>query len=86
LPSLETVDDVAFNVGTGVETSVNDLARTLLDITESDVEITHAAARAGELLRSAVDPSKLTAAWDWRPQIGLADGLKRTYDWIASDQ
>ena len=86
LPALQDVDDVAFNVGTGVETSVNDLARTLLGITKSDAEITHAAARAGELLRSAVDPSKLTATWDWSPQVSLADGLKRTYDWIASDQ
>ncbi len=86
LPAFENLDDVAFNVGTGVETSVNELARTLLDITDSDLEIHHAAPRAGELFRSAIDPSKLAATWDWKPQTGLADGLKRTYDWIASDQ
>ncbi len=86
LPAFEDLDDVAFNVGTGVETSVNELARTLLDITDSDLEVHHAAPRAGDLFRSAIDPSKLAATWDWKPQTGLADGLKRTYDWIAADQ
>ncbi len=86
LPAFENLDDVAFNVGTGVETSVNELARTLLDITDSDLEVHHAAPRAGELFRSAIDPSKLAATWDWKPQTGLADGLKRPYDWIAADQ
>ena len=84
LPELESLDDVAFNVGTGVETSVNDLANTLLEVADVAVPLNHAKARAGELLRSAVDPGKLAAAWGWEPEIGLAKGLKRTYDWISA--
>ncbi|MCG8469437.1 MAG: NAD-dependent epimerase/dehydratase family protein, partial [Gemmatimonadetes bacterium] len=36
LPAAASLDDVAFNVGTGLETSVNELAATLIDISGSE--------------------------------------------------
>lgn len=86
LARLRSIDDVAFNVGTGVETSVLELARTILNAAGADVPIEHGDARPGELQRSAVDPGKLEAQWNWRPEVSLAEGLQRTYDWIATDQ
>jgi UDP-glucose 4-epimerase len=63
----------AYNVGTGVETSVLDL----LDALElSDHET--APARTGEAQRSAVDPSKLAADLGWRAKTSLEDGLRQT--------
>ena len=84
--SFASIDDLAFNVGTGIETSVNDLARTLLTVVGADLQIARAPARAGELARSAVNPAKLARQWDWTPQVDLAEGLQRTYDWIATYQ
>ncbi len=78
-----TLDDRAFNVGTGVETSVNGLAATMLEAAGANVEVKHAAARPGELQRSAVAVDKAKREWGWRPQVALVDGLKRTYEWIA---
>ncbi len=86
LGRLRSIDDVAFNVGTGVETSVVELARTILNAAGADVPIEHVDARPGELQRSAIDPGKLEAQWSWRPEVDLAEGLQRTYDWIATDQ
>ncbi len=86
LARLRSIDDVAFNVGTGVETSVLELARTILNAAGANVPIEHGDARPGELQRSAVDPGKLEAQWNWRPEVSLAEGLQRTYDWIATDQ
>jgi UDP-glucose 4-epimerase len=86
LARLRSIDDVAFNVGTGVETSVLELARTILNAAGANVPIEHVDARPGELQRSAVDPGKLEAQWHWRPEVSLAEGLQRTYDWIATDQ
>ncbi len=86
IDSFSSIDDLAFNVGTGIETNVNDLARTLLTVAGADVEIDHAPARAGELARSAVDPTKLATQWEWTPEVDLTEGLRRTYDWIASHQ
>lgn len=83
LPALESIDSVAFNVGTGIETSVNDLARTMLDAADASLPIQHQPARPGELHRSSVHPQKLETVAGWRPEVTLAEGLKRTYDWIA---
>ncbi len=84
--AFASIDDLAFNVGTGIETSVNDLARTLLTVVGANLQIARAPARAGELARSAVNPAKLARQWDWTPQVDLAEGLQRTYDWIATYQ
>jgi UDP-glucose 4-epimerase len=81
--ALESMDAAAFNVGTGVETSVNRLAALMLEAAGRTVPVKHQAVRAGELLRSALDCAKAARTWDWRPAVPLADGLKRTYDWIG---
>jgi len=78
------MDDVAFNVGTGVETSVNELASALMKVAGREVPVARADARPGELLRSCLDTSKLEAL-GWQPAGGLEDGLGATYAWIAGE-
>jgi UDP-glucose 4-epimerase len=77
-----TMDDVAFNVGTGVETSVNELASGVMRVARREVPVERAPARPGELMRSCLNPSRLEGL-GWRPAGGLEDGLTATYDWIA---
>ncbi|MDP2469850.1 MAG: NAD-dependent epimerase/dehydratase family protein [Candidatus Palauibacterales bacterium] len=78
------MDEVAFNVGTGVETSVNELARAVMRVAGRVVPVEHAPARAGELQRSCLDSGRL-AGLDWRPAGELEDGLAATYAWIAGE-
>jgi len=78
----ETIDDVAFNVATGNEVSVCQLAETLLSVAGQQADIEFAAARQGELLRSSLDTARLRAA-GWAPEIDLTQGLGRTYEYIA---
>lgn len=78
LEEPELPDDVAFNVGTGRETSVNELAETMIDVADADVGREHASARPGELQRSALDAGRLEAA-GWSPRRELADGLRETH-------
>jgi UDP-glucose 4-epimerase len=80
-----TIDDLAFNVGTATETSVSELAETLLDACGVRVPVEHAPARPGELARSAVSVEKAQRLWSWQPHVTLAEGLKRTYEWIAEE-
>jgi len=79
-----TMDDVAFNVGTGVETSVRELANALMRVAGREVYVEHAPERPGELLRSCLDASKLEGQ-GWRPAAGLEDGLGATFEWIAGE-
>jgi UDP-glucose 4-epimerase len=75
----------AYNVGTGVETSVNELYELLRQIAGKDVTPAHGASKRGEQLRSSVDPSLANQVLGWRPEVGLAAGLKETYGFFAGD-
>jgi UDP-glucose 4-epimerase len=79
------LDERAFNVGTGRETSVNELARTLMASVGREVEINHAEARAGELRHSCLDATRLRAL-GWAPQTTLLDGLAATYRFIEAEK
>jgi UDP-glucose 4-epimerase len=79
------LDERAFNVGTGRETSVNELARTLMASVGREVEINHAEARAGELRHSCLDATRLRAL-GWAPRTTLLDGLAATYRYIEAER
>ena len=85
LPPLTTIDARAFNVGTGVETSVTELAMQLGVAAGRTPQITHAAARAGEILRSALDVRKAERELGWRPRTTLAAGMADTLRWFMED-
>jgi UDP-glucose 4-epimerase len=73
-----------FNVGTGAETSVNDLARQLSLITGTPFLPRYEPERPGEVLRSCLDPSRAAADLDWRAATTLDEGLRLTLDWARS--
>ncbi len=64
------------NIGTGVETSVNDLYRAISGVVGVDVEPSHGPARLGEVLRSSLDPRRAGIHLGWRPWTTLADGIE----------
>lgn len=78
------VDDRAFNLGTGKETSVVELAQALMRASGRSVPLEHAPARPGEQRRSVVSIAKAAAGLGWTPTMGLDDGLARTFDWFAN--
>lgn len=82
LEPADGLDDRAFNVGTGNETSVNDLARELQGVAGREVAVNRAAARPGELQRSCLDTSRLEAR-GWRVDTTLSEGLAKTYTHIV---
>ncbi len=85
-PAIDDIDAVAFNIGTGIETSVNGLAAALLASTGVTVPIRHAPARPGELQRSAVHIGKAGRDLGWTPEVVLEQGLKATFEWIAENE
>ncbi len=85
LPDSGDIDVFAFNVGTGVETSVNELAAGLMQAAGREVAVERAPERPGELLRSCLDPSRLHGV-GWGPASTLEAGLARTYAWIEGEE
>ena len=83
LPALSSLDARAYNIGTGLETSVNRLAELLAAAAGRSADIRWAPARAGEILRSALDVQKAERELGWRRQVSLPEGLARTLRWIV---
>ena len=84
LPAAGRLDERGFNIGTGVATSVNDLAGILLEIAGSSVPVEYAAARAGEQEHSFLDVSKAASVLGWRAETGLEAGLRQSYRWFEA--
>jgi UDP-glucose 4-epimerase len=71
-----------YNVGTGDETSINDLLRILISHTNSTCKEVHGPAMTGEQARSVIDSSKLRQELSWDPKVELREGLKRTVEYF----
>jgi UDP-glucose 4-epimerase len=76
--------DGAWNVGTGIETSVNALYATLCRILEVEPNAEHAPAKRGEQKRSVLDATRLRTRAALPEPIGLEDGMRRTVEWLKA--
>ena len=66
------------NIGTGVETDVVTIFRHLRQSVGSQIEAQHGPAKPGEQRRSCVDAARAAQVLNWRPQMLLEEGLRRT--------
>ncbi|MBI1962034.1 MAG: GDP-mannose 4,6-dehydratase [Candidatus Rokubacteria bacterium] len=73
------------NVGTGVETSVNEIYRRLAGLCGVARAARHGPARPGEQKRSVLDPSRAKARLGWTPATALEDGLRTTVAWFRGE-
>jgi UDP-glucose 4-epimerase len=77
---------LALNIGTGIETDVNDLYSTLASIADFPTKAEHAAARPGEQKRSVISPARAAKELGWRPEKKLADGLEATFKYFKDQR
>lgn len=82
--SSRSEDNLFLNIGTGVETSVNQLVEIMKDKFNSDIEPIYQDAREGELLRSVLDNSKALATIGWKPVYDLNAGMEKVVDWLKA--
>ena len=68
----------AYNVGTGVETSVNQLYDLARRLSGRDLPARHGPAKPGEQLRSSIDSTRAAHVLGWRPEMPLDAGLRET--------
>jgi UDP-glucose 4-epimerase len=65
-----------FNIGSGKPTSINELAKTILELAGVDLEIQYEKSRAGDIKDSYADISKAKKFLGYEPKVSLRDGLR----------
>ena len=73
-----------YNVGTGVETSVNEIHATMASILGDQRPARHGDAKAGEQLRSVLDASALRKVAGLGEPVALGEGMAATLEWFRS--
>ena len=71
---------LVMNIGTGVETSVQQLFDVMARLTGFKQDARYDPPRAGELMRSALDPSRAGIHLGWQPWTNLDEGVARTLE------
>jgi UDP-glucose 4-epimerase len=84
LLSLNDDTSDTYNVGTGIETDVNELFAMLNNITRANKEEKHGPAAAGEQLRSVITSEKLFKKFGWKPSTKFEEGLIQTVDFFKN--
>ncbi len=86
--NLTTLNDNGsniYNVGTGIETSVNELFAKLNSIAGNKSVEKHGPAPKGEQARSLITSDKLFNNFNWKPSVTIDEGLKKTFDFFKSN-
>lgn len=73
-----------YNIGTGIETDVNQLFRHLKKHTGSSCGEEHVPAKAGEQMRSVISSKKIHDELGWTPSVTVEEGLKKTVEFFKN--
>ncbi|APQ72044.1 GDP-mannose 4,6-dehydratase [Clostridium botulinum] len=85
IAALSSGSKERFNIGTGVYTSVKELAENMIDIIGLKCNIEYASARKGDIANSYFNISKAKNKLNWTPKFSLKDGLKKTIEYYKNN-
>ncbi len=82
LTAMEKGNCEAYNVGGGTRITINELARKIIEITESRSKIIYSQNVKGDAEHTLADVSKAEKELDWKPKISIDDGLRKFIGWF----
>ncbi len=77
-------DNKIYNIGTGIETNVNELFRKIVKSTGKNIPEKHGPDKPGEQKRSVLDSDLIFKDLGWQPTIELDEGLIQTVNYFKS--
>ncbi len=84
LKALDYQGNDYFNIGTGIETDVNELFHQINHLTNANAKEAHGPAQPGEQLRSVLNNHKAKTILGWTPQVSLKEGLANTVEFFRN--
>lgn len=84
--TFPNADGQAFNLGTGIETRIGDLADLILRLTGSQSRIAFGPRRAWDKsVKRQADIRKAQQRLEFQPQVAVEEGLGRTIEWFRAN-
>lgn len=80
--ALKTEAQGVYHIGSGRETSINEIFASMKALTGSSCAEVHDEARPGEQQRSCLDASRAQRELGWAPVVSLQEGLRNTVKWF----
>ena len=71
-----------FNVGCGIETSVNQLVEIISDISYKKIMAEYTGERKGEVYRSCLDISRIKKEMGFEPSCSIREGIAEVMEWM----
>ena len=78
----EKTQGEVFNIGTGIQSSILDLAKKITEMSGSSSELVYESERAADLERLEADCSKTEKLLKWKPEYTIDKGLDITISWF----
>ena len=82
IAALENGDNDVFNIGTGVETDVNEIYHMLNKYTGANIPEQHGPAKPGEQQRSVLHVGKAESILGWKPETNFESGIAKTVEYF----
>lgn len=79
-----SVSGEVFQIATGVETSIRALAKMVMGVSGSPVQICHAPPRQGDIRKNYSGITKIREWLGWEPQVELTTGLRESWTWFEA--
>jgi len=76
------LSDEVLHLASQNETTINDLARLILELVGSEVEVVHHPKRPGEVERNFARAARAKEVLGWEPQLSLREGMQGTIEWF----
>ena len=84
--ALQCEGSHVFNIGTGIETDVNQLFHHLRRSTNATAAEKHGEAKKGEQMRSVLTAAKIHNYLGWKPTVTIEEGLQRTVEYFRTKE
>lgn len=83
--ALDLKKSGAFNISSGIETSLNDLADLIRSIVNPEYTFKNSKGIKGEQKRSCLDNAKAAKFLGWTPEFSLKQGIEQTCNWFKDN-
>jgi UDP-glucose 4-epimerase len=73
-----------FNAGMGAGYSIRKVTDVIREVTGMNFELKFREARSYDVLKSVLDTTAVSREFQWKPQVGLNEGVERTFNWLKN--